>query len=155
MDPENFDVLGEHLQKGFDKAGGGKSLADFDVAPGVGVVLGDDVDACRAPVKHMMALYIGGMGAKGKNFYNNYATAMGYGEAAAKIQDLYLAGEKHKAALAVPDELVDAVALVGPEGRIRERAEVWKAAAEKGYLSTMMLQAIQPEAFELMADIFN
>ncbi len=153
MDPENYEVLGEHLEKGFAKAGN-KTLADFDVAPGVGVVMGDDLDFCRLPIKHMMALYIGGMGAKGKNFYNNYATAMGYGEAAEKIQDLYLAGKKEEAVAAVPDELVDCVALVGPEARIRERAQVWKDAADKGHLQTIMLQAQQPEALEIMADIF-
>ena len=153
MDPENYEVLGEHLDKGFAKAGG-KSLHDFDVAPGVGVVVGDDLDLCRLPIKHMLALYIGGMGAKGKNFYTNYATAMGFGDAANHIQDLYLAGSKEEAVTAIPDELVDCIALVGPESRIRERAEVWKAAEQKGHIGTIMLQAQQPEALELMADIF-
>ena len=126
MVPEKFEVIGEHLEKGFAKAGNGKSLADFDVAPFIGCMLGDDLDACRFPIKHFLALYIGGMGAKSKNFYHTYATNLGFGEAADKIQDLYLGGDKDAAANAVPDELVDLVALVGDEARIRERAKCGK-----------------------------
>ncbi|MGK0499054.1 MAG: F420-dependent oxidoreductase-like protein [Oceanicoccus sp.] len=155
MSPEKFSVLEPHLSKGFAKAGNGKSLKDFDIAPGVAVVLGDDVDACRQPVKENMALYIGGMGAKGKNFYTTYATAMGYGEQAERIQDLYLAGKKAEAIAAVPDELVDEVALVGPEARIRERAQAWKQAGERNEVGTMMLQIQQPELLPIMADIFK
>lgn len=155
MHPERFDAIGPHLQKGFDRTGGSKTLADFDVAPNVAVIVGDDIEALRVPVKHHMALYIGGMGAKGKNFYTAYTTAMGYGEAAEKIQDLFLAGKKEEAAEAVPDELVDATCLIGPEDVIRERAKAWKAAAEKNWLGTMMCNLQQPEAVDLLADIFS
>ena len=79
------------------------------------------------PVKGMLALYIGGMGARGKNFYNDYAKRLGYEAAAVKIQDLYLDGKKAEAMAAVPDELVDEIALVGPKERIRERLAAWKA----------------------------
>ena len=154
MSPERFDAIGPHLQKGFDKAGNGKSLDNFDVAPTTGVILGDDIDACRAPIKDFLALYIGGMGAKGKNFYTTYATAMGYGEAAEKIQDLYLAGNKAEAAAAVPDELVDEVAMVGPEDVIRERAKAWKEAGKKKQVGTLMLNVVQPEVLPLLADLF-
>lgn len=101
-----------------------------------------------------MALYIGGMGAKGKNFYTKYTTAMGFGEAAEKIQSLYLAGKKEEAAAAVPDELVDETCLLGPESRIRERAEAWKAAGRKHQVGTMLCAVHQPEVLELLADIF-
>lgn len=155
MNPDNFSPLQPHLEKGFAKAGKGKSLKGFDIAPGVAVIMGDDVDACRQPIKQHMSLYIGGMGAKGKNFYTTYATAMGYGDEAIKIQDLFLAGDKEAAAAAVPDALVDEVALVGSESRIRERAQAWKAAGEKGQVGTMMMHIYQPELLPIMADIFQ
>ena len=87
----------------------------------VPVVVGDDVAACRAPVKPRLALYVGGMGARGRNFYNDLARRYGYEEAAGRIQELYLAGRKDEAEAAVPDALVDEVALCGPPERIRER----------------------------------
>ncbi len=155
MSPEKFSALEPHLQKGFARAGNGKSLQDFDVAPGVSVVMGDDLDACRLPIKQNMALYIGGMGAKGKNFYTTYSTAMGYGDEAEKIQDLYLAGEKDAAIAAVPDEFVDEIALVGPESRIRERAQAWKEAGRRGEVGTMMLHVRQLDVLPIMADIFK
>jgi F420-dependent oxidoreductase-like protein len=102
MDPERWDLLEPHLNKGFQKAGGGKSMANFDVAPFVTCILGDDIEKCRMPVKGMLALYIGGMGARGKNFYNDYAKRLGYEEVAVKIQDLYLAGKKAEAMALVP-----------------------------------------------------
>ena len=155
MSPERFDALAPHLQKGFAKAGNGKSLENFDIAPNVSVMLGDDLETMRAPVKQHMALYIGGMGARGKNFYTAYTTAMGYGEAAEKIQELYLAGKQVEAVAAVPDELVDETCLIGPESRIRERAEAWKEAARHNRVGTMMFNVRQPQAIELLADIFK
>lgn len=149
MNPDRFDIFAESITRGLKKAG--KSLADFDVAPFVSCVMGDDLDQCRMPVKGMMSLYIGGMGARNKNFYNDYAKALGYEDAAAKIQDLYLAGKKMEAMAAVPDELVDEVALVGPKERIVERLKVWKAAGEKGHVGSMLIGAGQPEALELIA----
>jgi F420-dependent oxidoreductase-like protein len=154
MSPERFDAIGQHLEKGFAASNREKSLANFDVAPTVGVIMGDDIAACRAPIKDFLALYIGGMGAKGKNFYTTYATDMGYGDAAAKIQELYLAGDKQAAAAAVPDELVDEVSLVGPEAVIRERAKAWKAAGERNHVTTLMLNVMQPEVLPLMAELF-
>src|SRR5215472_3059738 len=134
MNPERFDLLEPHLEKGFAKAGGGKSLASFDVAPFVTCVVGDDIERCRMPVRGMLALYIGGMGARGKNFYNDYAKRLGYEEAAVKIQDLYLAGRKAEAMAAVPNELVDSIALLGTKERIRDRLEAWKASPVKTLL---------------------
>ena len=94
--------------------------------PMVSVVVGDDVDACRAAVKPRVALYVGGMGARGRNFYNDIARRYGYEDAATRIQDLYLGGKKDEAAATVPDALVDEVALCGPPARIREQLAEWK-----------------------------
>jgi F420-dependent oxidoreductase-like protein len=157
MSPDKLELFREPLEKGFAKADRPKSLAaatpstpsTFDLAPIVPVVLGDDVEACRGPVRMMLALYIGGMGARGKNFYNDYAKRLGYEEAAEKIQSLYLDGDRGAATAAVPDRLVDEVALVGPAARIRERAGAWKAAP----IGTMILGTVQPEALRLMAEI--
>ncbi len=115
------------LDEGFRKAGGGKSLEDFDIAVSATVIIHDDVQEALRFVKPQLALYIGGMGARGKNFYNDLACRYGFEEAAKTIQDLYLAGRKDEAMAAVPDALADEISLVGPKERIRERLEAWKA----------------------------
>ena len=148
MNPERFDLFAPHLEKGFAKAGGGKTLATFDVAPFVTCIVGDDVAKCRMPVKGMLALYIGGMGARGKNFYNDFAKRLGYEAEAAKIQDLYLDGKKAEAMAAVPDRLVDETALVGPKERIAERLEAWKASP----VPTLLVGTGQPEALRILAE---
>jgi F420-dependent oxidoreductase-like protein len=151
MDPAQFHVFEKSLNEGFAKAGNGKSLDRFDVAPFVSAIMGDDLDACRRPVKEHLALYIGGMGAPGKNFYNDYASALGYSDAAKIIQDLFLAGRKDEAALAVPDELVDAIALVGPKDHIREQLQHWKIAGAKKHVTSMLISTSQSEVLELLA----
>jgi alkanesulfonate monooxygenase SsuD/methylene tetrahydromethanopterin reductase-like flavin-dependent oxidoreductase (luciferase family) len=113
------------------------------------VVLGDDAAACRATVKPRLALYVGGMGARGKNFYNELVSRYGYEADAKRIQDLYLAGRKDEAAAAVPDALVDEVALCGPKERIRERLPRWKSSG----VTTLICGAVQREALELMAEL--
>ncbi len=152
MNPERFDLFEPHLEKGFAVAGGGKSLADFEVAPFVTGIMGDDLEKCRMPVKANLALYIGGMGARDKNFYNDYAKRLGYEEAAKKIQDLFLDGKKAEAAAAVPDALVDDVALVGPEDRIRDRLQAWKAAGKQGHVGSMLLGGGQVDLMRVMAE---
>ena len=139
------------LDEGFAKAGGGKSLATFDVAVGVTVILGDDVQACLDRVKPGLALYIGGMGARGKNFYNDLACRYGFEAAARRIQDLYLAGKKNDAIAAVPDSLVDEVALVGGRERIAERVAAFRECG----VTTLVLQARQPEALRLLAEVVS
>ena len=152
-DPEKFDrVYLPHLAAGFAKAGGGKSLANFAVVPGVTVLISDDVEKARMGVKGGMALYIGGMGARDKNFYNDLTKRLGYEEAAVRIQDLFLAGRKAEAAAAVPDALVDAVHLIGPKERIKDRLQAWKEAGKKGWVHTMNVGAPQREALELLAE---
>ena len=109
MDPEQYHVFDEPIRKGFELAGGDKTLMQFDISPFVTVIMGDDVAQCMMPIRHNMALYIGGMGARDKNFYNDYAKRLGFEDAAAKIQDLFLAGKKDEAAAAVPEELHDGI----------------------------------------------
>jgi F420-dependent oxidoreductase-like protein len=152
MNPDRFDLFEESLQKGFAKAGGGKSLEDFEIAPFITCIMGDDIEKCRAPVKGSMALYIGGMGARDKNFYNDYAKRLGFEEAAKKIQDLFLDGKKQEAAAAVPDELVDACALVGPRERIIDRLQAWKQAGSKCHVGSMLIGGGQPELLQLLAE---
>jgi len=151
MNPERFDVFAEPLNAGFAKAGNGKSLENFDVAPFVRMAMGDNIDECRAKVKHGLALYIGGMGARDKNFYNDYAKMLGYEEAAIKIQDLYLSGEKAAAADAVPDQLIDESALVGPPGHIREQLVAWKAAHARNEVGTMIVAVNNPDEARFLA----
>ncbi len=150
MDPEQYSVFAKPIDEGFAKAGD-KDLTQFDVAPFVTVVMGDDVDQCMMPIRGSMALYIGGMGARDKNFYNDYAKRLGFEDAAVKIQDLFLAGKKDEAMAAVPQELIDACHLVGPAERIKERLERWKQAGSKGHVSSMLLGCQQSEALELIA----
>ncbi|MFT5482220.1 MAG: F420-dependent oxidoreductase-like protein [Halieaceae bacterium] len=152
LDPDKYtEVIKPHLDHGFARAGDGKSKGDFVVAPGVTCAVGD-YEQLVATVKPQLALYIGGMGAKNKNFYTDYASRLGFEEAAHKIQDLYLGGRQREAIEAVPDELVDAVYLIGPEEKIRERLKAWQAAGERGEVDLMLVAAHQPEALELLAD---
>ncbi|MEN9727538.1 MAG: hypothetical protein RL434_1904 [Pseudomonadota bacterium] len=152
MNPDRPDIFAGALEKGFAKAGGGKSLKDFDLAPFVRIAMGDDLAACRRVVKDFLALYIGGMGARGKNFYNDYASRLGYADAAVKIQDLYLAGRKEEAIDAVPDQLVDECSLVGPEAHVREQLKSWKRAAAAGNLGTMIVTAADVAALRVVAE---
>jgi len=137
------------LEAGFAKAGGGKSLKSFDLAPFVTCVMGNDLEQCRAPVKASLALYVGGMGARNKNFYNSYVRNFGYEDLATKLQDLYLSGRKEEAQAAVPDELVDAVALVGPKERIGDQLMKWKASP----VTTMLIGTSQVEALRTLAEL--
>jgi F420-dependent oxidoreductase-like protein len=129
----------------------GRDLSSFDIAPTVSVVLGDDAATCRQMVKPMLALYIGGMGARGRNFYNDLACRYGFEAAAKEIQDLYLDGKKQEAAAAVPDDLVDEVALCGPKERIAELIEPWK----KSPVTTMVVATVQTEALDVMAELVS
>jgi F420-dependent oxidoreductase-like protein len=147
MHPERFDVIEPHLREGFAKSG--RSLENFDVAPTVAVILGEDVDKCRAPLKANLALYIGGMGAREKNFYKEYIERVGFEAEAQRIQALFLEGKREAAIAAVPDALVDALHLVGPAGRIREQFQKWKSSG----VGTLIVGTQQREALRLMAEL--
>jgi F420-dependent oxidoreductase-like protein len=126
-----------------------KTGSGFDVAPSAPAILIDDPEAGREFLKPYYALYVGGMGARGKNFYNDLFARYGYEAEAKEIQDLYLAGNKRDAAAAVPDAFVDEVALVGPKERLAERLDAWR---ESG-ATTMLVSTQQPEALRALAEL--
>ena len=151
MSPHRADVFAEAIAAGLAEAGA-KPRASFDVAPFVTVRLGDDLAACRRPVKQQIALYVGGMGARDRNFYKDYVARIGHGDAAERIQRLYLDGRKAEAVAAVPDALVDELALVGPRARIVERLSAWRAAAAAGEVGTLLAAEASKEALEVLAE---
>ncbi len=144
--PFHAGVFREALDAGFAKRAVKKPL---DIAPGVTVAVGSDLEECFDSVKPHLALYIGGMGAPGKNFYNDIARRYGYEKAAASIQELYLQGKKKEAIAAVPNALVDDVALCGPKERIRDRFKAWEDAG----VSTMICTFRDPSSMRVMAEI--
>jgi F420-dependent oxidoreductase-like protein len=152
MSPERTGLITEPVLEGMTAGGKGKTLAEFDIAPFVRVAMGKDLQACRNALKPEMALYIGGMGARTKNFYNEYVRRMGHEEAAAKIQDAFLAGRREEAAAAVPDALIDETALVGPPEQIKERLQVWKAASRDHSVGTMLLGGASIDALRVIAE---
>jgi len=114
--------------------------------------MGDDLQACRDQIKPELALYIGGMGAREKNFYNDYAKRLGYADAAVAIQDHFLAGRRKEAMAAVPDKLVDELCLVGPADRVRDRVQAWKQASGNGAVGTMLLGGASVDAMRVIAE---
>jgi len=141
VDPEHFD------------AAFGASLtgapAGFEVAATASVLVGDDVQSLRDALKPHLALYVGGMGAKGRNFYNALVRRYGWEEDAERIQELYLGGHQREAIAAVPDALVDAVALVGTKERIRDRLAAWRETP----VTTLIIGSPQPEALQVLAEL--
>jgi F420-dependent oxidoreductase-like protein len=152
MNPERFDLFAPAIEEGFAKAAPGKSREDFEVLPFVPVSMGDDLDACRLPIKRTLALYVGGMGARGKNFYNDFARRLGYEDEAIRIQDLFLDGKHADAVAAVPDALVDDIALVGPRERIADRLAAWQEASARGEITTLLTDQASPEALRFLAE---
>ncbi|ULE35466.1 LLM class F420-dependent oxidoreductase [Mycobacterium sp. IDR2000157661] len=136
------DVWGDALRAGFAKRD--PVLGPLDVMVSAPLAIGVDVDDRLAWAKPQLALYIGGMGARGRNFYHNLATRYGYGEVADRIQDLYLDGKKAEAIAAVPDELVRNVSLVGPRGFVKERVAAYAAAGA----TTLLLQPLSGDRQE-------
>jgi F420-dependent oxidoreductase-like protein len=120
------DVWGKALAAG--KANRDPALGELDVYAGPALAIGENVEPLREFVKPHLALYIGGMGAKGKNFYHTLATRYGYGPQADRIQELYLSGDKEAAAKAVPDDLVRDVSLIGTPGFVKERVAAFREA---------------------------
>ena len=148
--PEAYgDTYAQYIDAGFEKAGDGKSIDNFDIAPSVSIVLEDNLEMAYNQVKPQLALYIGGMGAKGKNFYYDLACRYGFEEAAETIQNAYLSGNKGEAMMAVPNELVDAVALVGSKDRIKDRIQLWQDSP----ITTMNIIAFNIETIRFMAEL--
>src|SRR5262249_51534371 len=114
------------LEEGFRRAGGGKGFHNFAIEASVRVEVNDDVKAALAKLKAEVALYVGGMGHRDKNFHKDIMIRRGYGDAAERIQELFLDHRREEATAAVPDEWVDAKSLVGPPGRIKQRYRAWE-----------------------------
>lgn len=152
MSPEKADLVVGPVSNGLAKAGGGKRLADFDIAPHVKIRVGKDLAALRDSLRPEIALYVGGMGARTKNFYNSYAKRLGYADAAVRIQDLYLDGKKNEAAALVPDAMIDEIALIGPAERIRDRLQAWKDVARDHRVGTIVLTGGTPDALRVAAE---
>jgi F420-dependent oxidoreductase-like protein len=136
----------------FDDAFGPSLVAappDFEIAATASVFVGDDVPALLDALRPHVALYVGGMGAKGRNFYNSLVRRYGWEDEAERIQELYLGGKQREAIAAVPDELVDAVSLVGPKERIAERLAAWRETP----VTTLILGTTQPEALQTLAEL--
>jgi F420-dependent oxidoreductase-like protein len=148
--PDAPDVVTGPTLEGRRKVG--KTMEGFDSAPFVRAKMGPDVAVCRDAIRPELALYIGGMGARSKNFYNDMVTKMGFGGEAKAIQDLYLDGKKNEAAGAVPDALIDAISLCGPAERIKDRLEAWKDAAKAGHIGTMVLKGSGVDVLRVVAE---
>jgi len=152
MAPEKTEAITGPVLEGIAKAGNGKTLADFDIAPYVRVAVGDDLAACRDKIRPQLALYIGGMGARSKNYYNDLTKRLGYEAAAVEIQNHFLAGRRKEAEAAVPDALIDETSLIGPRERIRDRLEAWKEVAKERRVGTLLLAGATSEALRIVAE---
>jgi F420-dependent oxidoreductase-like protein len=129
--PEHAEVSMAPLRAGRERggrAGDGDPMTGFDVVPTVPVVIGDDLEAAALPLRGYTALYVGGMGSRSQNFYNQLAVRMGYEQAAREVQDLFLDRKHREAAAAVPFELIDRTALIGPRERVRDRLAAYAEA---------------------------
>jgi F420-dependent oxidoreductase-like protein len=147
--PGTLQDYREVIEEGFRRAGGGKTWKDFEIQPMTSVHVTDDIRAALQVPKPTIALYVGGMGHKDKNFHNDMMVRRGYAAAARRIQELYLSGRKAEAAAAVPDEYIDEGALLGPPQRIRERYRAWEDAGVTG----LTLDAPRDVDLELMAEL--
>ena len=126
--PEHVSVMRDELQIGIDRAGNGKTLADIDIAPTVQVYVSDNLEDARNLMRPFIGLYVGGMGSREQNFYNQLVRRYGFEDAAQEVQDLYLDGKKDEAMAALPDELIDMVAICGPADHVRERIAAYREA---------------------------
>jgi alkanesulfonate monooxygenase SsuD/methylene tetrahydromethanopterin reductase-like flavin-dependent oxidoreductase (luciferase family) len=147
--PGMLELYRPWLEEGFRRAGGGKSLAGFEIQAGCHVTVTDDVREGLARQKPMTALYVGGMGHRDVNFHKDLMVRRGYPEAAARIQELFLAGRREEAVAAVPDEYLDEGGLVGPLPRIRERFRRWLDSGATG----LTIWSERDDVLELMADL--
>ena len=143
--PEHVGEFRELLSEGAETAG--KTLDDFDMAPMVNVAIDDDLDRARDVMRPILALYVGGMGSRDKNFYNALVRRYGFEDAAAEVQNLYLDGKKAEAAAALPAELIDMTSICGPADRVKERLSVYRDAG----VGTLMISPMAwtaPERLE-------
>ena len=121
----------------------------FEITQGVVVNITDDVERGLQPVKHMLALYVGGMGAKDRNFHKELVSRMGFEAEAEVVQNLYMAGKKDEAAQAIPDALADEISLVGPVDKIRERLQAW----DETPVTSLNVSARSPAELQTLAEL--
>jgi F420-dependent oxidoreductase-like protein len=136
--PEHVGESRELLEEGARRGGKGGLPGDFDIAPNVNVSIDDDVERARDTMRPILALYVGGMGSRKQNFYNALVQRYGFEAEAKKVQDLYLDGKKDEAAAALPAELIDMVALVGPKDRVKDRLQAYRDAGVGTLITTPM-----------------
>ncbi|MGI8945872.1 MAG: LLM class F420-dependent oxidoreductase [Thermoleophilaceae bacterium] len=147
--PEHVADFRALLEEGAARAGAGKAIdGSFDIAPNVNVSIDADIERARDAVRPLVALYVGGMGSKDKNFYNALVRRYGFEQAADEVQDLYLAGKRDEAAAALPDALIDQTSLVGSKEVVAERLEVYREAGVGSLICSPM--SIDPEARKRM-----
>ena len=138
----------ECLAEGFARPGARRTMETFEIPNLVNIVVGDDVEACADVVRMFLGFYIGGMGAKSKNFHTELMARMGFEEDAFKIQDLFFEGKRDEAIMAVPDEFADEISLSGPRERIAERLEAWR----KTPVTTLLIGGADPDTMRFLAD---
>ena len=136
------------MNEGFSRSGARRSIDEFDVAAVVPVVMNDDIEAAADAIRPMLALYAGGMGAKNANFHLDVFSRMGYEDVCAKVQELYLAGDKRSAIAAVPTAMVEDVALIGPPAKIRDDLEPWR----ESVVNTLVISG-PPQVLEATAEL--
>ena len=140
--PEHTKELRVPLEEGAARAG--RSLDGFRISPSVNVMIGDDLESARNVMRPIIALYVGGMGSREQNFYNRLVSSYGFEDAARKVQDLYLAGQKTEAMFALPDELIDLVAIVGPRDRVKAKLRDFRDAG----VDTLIVWPVMPDQEE-------
>jgi F420-dependent oxidoreductase-like protein len=146
--PHHDGFYRDALAEGFSRPGARRSAEDFEVAATVPLIVTDDVEAAADALRPMYALYFGGMGARGANFHANVAIRMGYEAEVAKIQDLYLSGQKQEAAAAVPTRLLEQLTLIGPADKIRHDLEAWRDS-----IVTTLLVGGDPQTLRTAAEL--
>jgi F420-dependent oxidoreductase-like protein len=139
--PDHIDVLRPSLEEGARRAG--RPVDEIDIAPMTSIAIDDDIDAARNLMRPFLALYVGGMGSRKKNFYKDLVTRYGYGEIAEKVQDLYLDQKYDEAMAALPAELIDKTALCGPKEAIAERLDVYRDAGVGTLLVTPVASTVE------------
>jgi F420-dependent oxidoreductase-like protein len=147
--PEHVDQIRPLLEEGFARAGDRKGYADFDIAPTVNAFVSDDLESARDVMRPFLALYVGGMGSREKNFYNRMVSRYGFEDAAREVQDLYLEGRKDEAAAKLPTELIDLVTICGPEDRVRDRLAALDAAGAGTVVITPMAWTFEDRLHQL------
>jgi F420-dependent oxidoreductase-like protein len=146
---QHEDLYADSLREGWSRPDARRGPDDFEILPTVTVVLNDDLEAAADAMKPVLALYVGGMGAREMNFHFDVFCRLGYEAEATKIQDLYLDGHKDEAAAAVPRAMVEEIALVGPREKLRDDLDAWKASR----VTTMLIGAHDPAAMRLVAEL--